>query len=179
MKHIFFGMFLIFLSVDFEFGARSVDLLPDFLGYLLILRGLTNHRADARAFELGRIPTFVMLLWSLASFGCALLAVPLEAELRAAGLGLLWVVLELAVLLCVALGFADFERTRGYPNMKTRRLLLAWAGEAITLLAAELSGLFGLLGMSMLTTPALIGALLFALAFLRFYYDTWQASMLD
>lgn len=47
MKKIFYGMLFVFFNYSITFGNSSIGLVPDFIGYLLMLLGIKELAADS------------------------------------------------------------------------------------------------------------------------------------
>lgn len=68
MKKIFWGFLLMFLSFDLDLNGHSLDVLPDFVGYILLLQGMREleHESDmfknARPFAVG-MTIYTAVLW--------------------------------------------------------------------------------------------------------------------
>lgn len=50
MKNIFTGFIFILLDINFNFNAFKLDLLPDFVGYLIMINGLTEMSEQSPLF---------------------------------------------------------------------------------------------------------------------------------
>lgn len=65
MKKLFIGLFFVLLSISINIGEISIDLIPDFIGYLLLISGLREFTAESgyfgKAAKLSII--FTVFLW--------------------------------------------------------------------------------------------------------------------
>lgn len=50
MKNIFIGFILIFLDFNLNAGNIQIELIPDFIGYILMLRGLDEMSVESKFF---------------------------------------------------------------------------------------------------------------------------------
>lgn len=69
MADIFWGFFLVFINFNLSFNAHTLNILPPFLGYLLLARGMESLAAesglfsDIRPFAL-RMAVYTAVLWA-------------------------------------------------------------------------------------------------------------------
>lgn len=74
MKKIFWGFLLIFLNLNLTFNQHSLNLLPDFAGYIMLLRGAgelerdSEFFRDVRPFAVG-MAVYTAILWTGALLG--------------------------------------------------------------------------------------------------------------
>lgn len=54
MNCIFWGLALALVDVDLTLGTMTLELLPDFLGFFLIMKGMTSLAGENKFFNLGR-----------------------------------------------------------------------------------------------------------------------------
>ena len=68
MKKIVFGFLLIFLNFNLNFNRVSINVLPDFVGYYLLLQGMAQMKeenprfAAPRPFTVGMV-VYTAILW--------------------------------------------------------------------------------------------------------------------
>lgn len=58
MQNIFIGLILIFIDFDLNLGSSSIELIPDFAGYILMLRGVEELMEDSAWFS--KIKAFIL-----------------------------------------------------------------------------------------------------------------------
>lgn len=69
MNKVFFGFLFIFLDINLKLNAHSLNLLPDWLGYILLFAVLMSY--GARASVLRRQSPFALRWRSIREyFGC-------------------------------------------------------------------------------------------------------------
>ena len=73
MNAIFLGLALVLLDLDVTVGTATVELLPDFLGFFLILKGMTGLAEENKFFNLGRHMAFGLALVSFVLFVAAVM----------------------------------------------------------------------------------------------------------
>ena len=50
MRNIFIGFILIFLDFNLTINNSQIGLIPDFIGYIIMINGLTEMADDSRLF---------------------------------------------------------------------------------------------------------------------------------
>ena len=50
MRKLFYGFLLMFLSFDLAVNGHTLDVLPDFVGYFLLIRGMKEMEAESGLF---------------------------------------------------------------------------------------------------------------------------------
>ena len=54
MDYLFWGFLLVFLDINIHFGVSTVDFLPSWLGYLLMIKGLDTLAEESERFAAAR-----------------------------------------------------------------------------------------------------------------------------
>lgn len=73
MRTIFFGLALVLLDADVTFGTATLDLLPDFIGFDLMRRGMEQLAGEETEFNRGRHWAFGMELAAVILYGARIL----------------------------------------------------------------------------------------------------------
>ena len=169
MRRIFGGFFFLLLRVPLRFGGVTLDLLPDFAGYLLIFFGTAGLVSGSRAVSKVRFFLLILAVCTGAIWLTDLAGIGLEAG----WILLLREVFEIAAALVTArfviAGVAEFQAAGG-TNCGASSLRACWYGLAVArtaeLVLLRVEGL------------ALLGGLLSAAAaalFLVFFgLTTWK-----
>ena len=169
MRRIFGGFFFLLLRVPLRFGGVTLDLLPDFAGYLLIFFGAAGLVSGSRAVSKVRFFLLILAVCTGAIWLTDLAGIGLEAG----WILLLREVFETAAALVTArfviAGVAEFQAAGG-TNCGAASLRACWYGLAVArtaeLVLLRVEGL------------ALLGGLLSAAAaalFLVFFgLTTWK-----
>ena len=68
MKKLFWGFFLIFLDFNLNFNQYSLNILPDFAGYILLFQGMRELEEENRWFQSIRpfaagMAVYTTILW--------------------------------------------------------------------------------------------------------------------
>lgn len=64
MYRLFWGLFLVLLDYKVTLGRTVFEILPDFAGYILLMRGMESLAGESRIFNRGRHWAFAMSLVS-------------------------------------------------------------------------------------------------------------------
>lgn len=127
MKWLFFGFLLIFLDFNLTLNGHMLNLLPDFAGYYLILRGLQELTPYSGAFAKACPAAKVMLVYGVIYWTAQLIALPLWG---AAFLSLLFALVELYGFYWIINGILDLERQHA-ADLCGHRLWRLWCVLAV------------------------------------------------
>ena len=97
MNRLFLGMLLVFLDIPLTVGSATVELLPDFAGYLLMMKGLQKLAMDSSVFQRGETVALVMAVIHGIHWLMDFFAGSIQAELYAWLVGLAAPVLDLVL----------------------------------------------------------------------------------
>ena len=161
------GLILVFAYINLQVGGRTVDLLPDALGYLLIAVDLFRLRQGSRAFRAG-----VPLCGVLAVYSAAVRAL-LPTGLPGLFLSLAELLAQLVLLYLLVSGVQDLEERVGVhlngAVLERWRfwLSLCWLGSFVFVLVSQVMPTLAVLGL-------LLAAAWFALCalFIVVFYRT-------
>lgn len=64
MNRLFWGLFFLILDVFLELGTANFELLPDFIGLFLMMKGMTELAEEGKAFDRGRHLAFGLSIFS-------------------------------------------------------------------------------------------------------------------
>ena len=135
MRKLFLGFFLILLDFPFSLANSTLQLLPDWLGYLLLLAGCTQLENESELF--GKIRAFCLAL-------CVFSAFIWLIDFAGIGIGSFGNIVRL-VYLCLRLYFirsiinavAQTEMKRNY-DLSSAQLRRVWLAVAVCTAAAVL-----------------------------------------
>lgn len=151
MKKFFLGFLLVLLDFDINIGFISIGLIPDFLGYYCILKGLDELKGKSREFDKVRPLTYGMMIYSIVMYaGDILGANKLFDSWNITGinyvLGLIAVAASLYITYCISKGVYDIECSCN-TDIGAGGLNMAWMFTALSQLtmyiAGIVSGIFG------------------------------------
>jgi len=125
MNSIFKGMIFIFLSINFTFGNSKIDLLPDFIGYFMILNGLEELYNQSENFI--KIKPFVLGLgiYSVITLILNLAGITTELGYIAVIAGILYTIFLIYITYKIILGIMDIEKKIN-KSLNTEKLMSNW-----------------------------------------------------
>ena len=68
MNRLFWGLFLCLLDYEITVGTAVLDLLPDYLGFFLVMKGMEQLAGENSFFDRGRHLAFGMIIVSVILF---------------------------------------------------------------------------------------------------------------
>jgi glucan phosphoethanolaminetransferase (alkaline phosphatase superfamily) len=165
MSSIFTGFLFIFLDLNLTFGQARLELIPDFIGYIILLNGLKEMSGESPAFDKVRPFATVMafytgIVWLFDLLGSAVSLGPLSFIL-----GIVSLIISFYISYKIVMGVKDMEARYG-TDLNGRSLNTAYSVLFIT----------GILSYLLLLLPALailciivslIAAICFLVAFHR------------
>ena len=184
MKKLFWGFFFIYLNFHLNLNQHSLNILPNFVGYLLLLQGMKQLEEESRFFQSGRpfavgMAVYEAVLWVGAIFGVT------SGGWFGTVLGLISTAVSLYISWLLVQGVLEMENKRGadllgaqmYSRWKLL-LVLQIIGGLLGLMAnlANLSVLFVVAGAVVMVT--LVAVILYLLCWKRTMdaYEDWQQN---
>jgi len=157
MNNIFIGMLLIFLNFNITIGSSLIGLIPTFLGYIFIVRGLSELTGLSNWFSkiLPYVKYMVLysgLCYAMDLFGIsAMIGAPVSFVL-----GLISIIVSFFISYNIIMGIKNIETTR-MQNLNSRQLYNTWKLLVVTSLTAcifyfietTVSAIFIVLGFAM------------------------------
>ncbi len=160
MKNIFIGFVLIFLDFSLNLGNSRIELIPDFLGYIIMISGLVEMGNESLLFI--QVKPFVtgMAVYSGILFVLDLVGISVSLGALNYVLAFISTAVSLYISYNIVMGVIDLERTYNL-RLNGNKLKSTW-----TLLAV-----FNILTFMMLFNPlvaivAVIGSLIINICFL-------------
>ena len=168
MSGIFWGFFFIFLHFNLNFNGHTLNLLPAFVGYWILVRSMDALSGESELFGALRPFAIGMAVYTAILWVGDLLAVTSSGPVSML-LGLLSTLVSLYIAWGVSRAVEDMERTRS-ADLGAVGLRKAWValaiGEALALLASGVAMLglgalvLGILGL----VVALVGIVWYLVA---------------
>lgn len=109
MNRLFWGAIFAFLNIDLNFGDMTVGLLPGFIGWYVIWKGLTELRDQSVHFEKVRTAAVMLIAYSAVIYVLALLPFPVDFGWVSVLLRVLASALSLYVMYGMIRGIQDLE----------------------------------------------------------------------
>lgn len=166
MNRLVLGMLFVFLDIPLELGSATLELLPDFVGYLLMMKGLRKLAQDSAVFQRGETVALVMAVIHGVHWLMDFFAASVQAELYAWLVGLAVAVLDLVLTFWVVKGVADMER-RYHWVLQAGKLRSMWLIQLVLTILCTLLNWLPLVG-----TVCVIASFVVAVCFLVAMNDT-------
>ena len=123
MNRLFWGLFFVILDYKVKIGTAAVEIVPDFVGFFLLMRGMESLAEKSSRFDRGRHVAFGMAIVSGLLFGGDLLNLDTRGQVWLWGAGMVSLVIGLLFVRCVIRGLEDSGRRT--ENLKGMWLILA------------------------------------------------------
>jgi len=139
MRSIFIGMLFVFLNININIGGTSVGLIPDFIGYCFMLRGLTEIEGFSERFTKIKPIVKGMAIYSAFIYLFALIQGPTNVNIQYAFSSLGFFVLFLSLVSVLAslyisyniiMGIKDIEGIQAR-DLHSERLHSVWKVKAV------------------------------------------------
>lgn len=125
MTKIFIGFLLIFLDFSINFDTVTIGLLPDFIGYFLLIGSLTELAPQSTHF--GKVKPFatIMAVYTVILYIIDLIGISALLGFVATLLGLFSTLISLFISYHIIQGVMDIEKTR-VCNLNSTSLFNKW-----------------------------------------------------
>ncbi|MGM9649480.1 MAG: hypothetical protein ACI3XY_05870 [Butyricicoccaceae bacterium] len=130
MRNIFIGFFLIFLDLNLTFDTSVLGLLPDFVGYLFLLRGLKELEGSSTRFVQIRPFVIGMVIYSAVIYVLDLLGISVQLDWLGLLIGIVGTVVSLYISYVVIQGVREMETGYGV-DLNGQQLESLWKIMAI------------------------------------------------
>ena len=145
MRNIFLGMLFAFLDININLGKTTVGLLPDFVGYILMIKGLEEMARESALFEKARPWATAMAVYTGVLYAMDFLAMSVQLRFLGWVLNLAALVVSLIISRWILRGILEIEAKRRL-ELQALQLEQLWKPLAIVQLVAAAFGWFPLLG---------------------------------
>lgn len=125
MGRIFAGLLFIFFDFTIHTDLASFDILPDFIGYILILNGLNQMQKQSIMFKRAIPPCSFMIAYSTVIFALDFFRVFAYKPTISFLLGIVSTGFHLWILYLIISGLAEIEVQNG-ADLNTESLLSNW-----------------------------------------------------
>lgn len=129
MKNIFIGFIFIFLNFNITIGSSTISLMPSFIGYLLLIRGITELSKETEFFMKVLPISKGAFIYSLIVFILDLIGIRFRGIFDLI-LGLVYAMLHIYISYHIILGISKLEKITG-KDLNSRNLLTYWKISAI------------------------------------------------
>ena len=126
MKSIFTGMLLVFLNFNLDFNATRIGLIPTFLGYIFMVRGLSELAGFSSQFSKVTPYSKGMIAYSATCYAMDLFGISsMLGEVLSFALALTTTIVSLFISHGIILGIREVETTR-VQNLNSDQLYSTW-----------------------------------------------------
>lgn len=179
MKKFFWGFFFVFLNFNLNFNQYSLNILPDFAGYILLFQGMRELEEESRWFQSIRPFSTGMAVYTAILWLGDLLGVGSGSEYQqilANLLGLVSTVVALYVSWGLSQGVLDMENRRG-ADLNGPRIYKMWkalaAIQIINTVIGWMADLANITALAVLAVPLVIVGLVVIVLYLAAW---WKAA---
>lgn len=166
MSSIFWGFFFIFINFNLTVNQHVLNILPPFVGYLLLVRGTRAMEAESTLFAPIRPFAVGMAVYTGILWLGDLLGLTGQGNWLGVLLGLAATVISLYVSWAVVQAIRDVESRRG-ADLNSTSLKTAWTVLAVAQVAAYVLALLGSLLALLGVIAGLVGIIWFLVALWR------------
>lgn len=130
MHHIFIGFLLVFLDFNLNLGNSTIGLIPDFMGYYYMAKGLAELRQESPAFVSIRPFAVGMGFYSSVTYALDLFGITGITGWLGVIIGIVGTVLSLYISYTVISGVRDMEAAR-CADLNGAKLKSTWSLMAV------------------------------------------------
>lgn len=125
MTYIFYGLILILLDFSFNLGNFTIGLIPDFIGYILMIKGLDEIINESEKFTKIRPYVQGMAIYTGITYVVDLFGISRSLGIVAIILSIVSVVMSLYITYHIIVGLKDIEGKRGI-DLNSDKLYSLW-----------------------------------------------------
>lgn len=181
MKLLFWGFFFIFFNFNFNINQYSLNVLPDFVGYILLFQGAKALEAESRYFKNAQPFAVGMAVYTAVLWVGALLGMEGGSEsqqILTNILGLISTIVALYVSWVLVQGVLEAEVARG-ESIGGRAIYQRWKALAVIRVLGVVIGILvdlaNIAVLLMLSVPLLIVGLIVNVLYLIAWWRTAKA----
>lgn len=163
MRNIFIGFLLIFLDFNLTINASIIGLLPDFVGYILLIKGIDELSRDTLIFSKAKPFSVGMVFYTGILYVIDLLGIKLNSSYFFTFLGIINIAVTLYITYIIVTGVKEIEVSRGI-FLNSESLRAKWKLMAIFDILTYTAIIFPALALIFLLV-SLIAKILFLFAF--------------
>ena len=125
MNRLFWGLLFCLLDYEVTVGSAVFEILPDFVGYFLLMKGMESLAGENEYFDRGRHWAFGLLIVSVLVYGANLMNPDAMTKVWLWAAELAAMILQLLLIRRIIRGLARMERDHGL-KLGTERLRAVW-----------------------------------------------------
>ena len=177
MKKLFWGLFFIYLNFNLEINQHSLNVLPDFVGYILLIQGVDLLKEESPFFEKARPYAVAMAIFTAVLWIGAVLGVASEDDVITVVLTLIAAAVKLYISWILIQGVAEIEKDRSV-DLNCERLLTLWkalvAIEVIMNVLRVMMNLANVIVMAVFSVLLLVAGLIVVILYLLAWKKTTE-----
>ncbi len=166
MNKLFWGLFFLYLDFNLNLGEMTLGLLPDFVGYFLLVQGFEELAGESPWFSRGKPFALGMTVYSAVLYVMNLMAARVSDSVVIWLMTLAVVAVQLYIGYCLVKGIMDMEQRRDW-SLEGQQLWGLWMAMAVVSVMGTLLMIVPLVG-----GLAALGAGIMAVCFLICFYKT-------
>ena len=166
MNELFVGLLLVFLDLNLGFGDHVFDVLPDFLGYLMMIRGLEILGGESRFFEKAKPLAMGLMIYSAVLYFVDAMAVTVYDQFVSFCLGLVAMAADILLSYWIVAAVRDMEK-RQCRELEGEKLHSMWFYATVVQCITTFCSWIPLVGQI-----GAIGAMVMHVCFLAAFYHT-------
>jgi hypothetical protein len=165
MKKIMIGLIMVFLDFNLTLNNNVIGLIPDFIGYIIMVKGLIEMTEESPLFPKVRPYATGMAVYTGILYALDLFGVIVSLSFFTFLLGVISVTVSLYISYTIVMGVRDMEDRHG-TDLNGEQLKSRWMIAAVFSIASVAALLFPVLAIIMLIA-VVITSILFLVAFNR------------
>ena len=130
MNQIFLGMLFVFLDLTLNINNCTIDFLPDFVGYILMMKGPREMESESACFTKSRPWAMGLAVYTGVLFAADLLGISADWGFMGWVLGLAATNASLVISYWIIKGIRQIESVRGF-DLQGEKLNSLWMATAV------------------------------------------------
>lgn len=131
MQNIFYGMLLSFLNFDLNIGDCKIGLIPDCLGYILMIKGINELMIEGSHFKKIKPYIELMVVYTSFLYIADLLNIRNQInEILTITVGIIFTIISLYIVYSIIKGITDIEH-KYKCNLKSGILYSLWKARVV------------------------------------------------
>ena len=127
------NLFIGYIFIFFHIKINGIDLLADFIGYILIYRGLCALSDEAEAFRKAKPWTLAMVIVEIVRFADNFIGI-LPSSTGLIILNLITIIISLYIMYLISTGIYQTEQRNGL-ELNSGKILTVWKFQAVFTIA--------------------------------------------
>ena len=138
MRNLFIGFLLIFLDFNLNLNSITIGLIPDFIGYIFMIKGLDELSGEAGSFARIRPFAVGMGIYSAVLYALDLFGISVQLGIIGVLMGVAGLVISLYIAYVIIKGVQELEALHS-ASLESEKLRSTWTVMAVGQAAAYLT----------------------------------------